>query len=68
MSTWRGDGAAIFRHACKLGCEEIISKQANFAVPVRPKRGTGSRSRARLPLTPRRSGRRTGTIGNPDAV
>ena len=24
-----GDGAAIFRHACKLGCEGIISKRAD---------------------------------------
>jgi bifunctional non-homologous end joining protein LigD len=24
-----GDGAMIFRHACKLGCEGIVSKRAN---------------------------------------
>ena len=25
-STWEGDGAAIFAHACKLGAEGIVSK------------------------------------------
>ena len=26
-----GDGAAIFAHACKLGCEGIVSKRADAA-------------------------------------
>ena len=38
------DGATVFRHACKLGLEGIVSKRLS-ATTNRAHRGTGSRSR-----------------------
>ena len=32
-----GDGAIIFRHACALGCEGIVSKRLGSAVSLRPR-------------------------------
>jgi hypothetical protein len=31
-----GDGGMIFRHACRLGCERIVSKRFGFALSIRP--------------------------------
>jgi ATP-dependent DNA ligase len=31
-----GDGAAIFAHACKLGCEGIVSKHREHPVSIGP--------------------------------
>jgi bifunctional non-homologous end joining protein LigD len=41
-----GDGDIVYRHACKLGCEGIVSKRsARPTAPADP--STGSRSRTR---------------------
>jgi hypothetical protein len=31
-----GDGEPIFRHACKLGLEGIVSKRKDSPLPLRP--------------------------------
>jgi hypothetical protein len=31
-----GDGEIVFRHACKLGLEGIVSKRKDFSLPLRP--------------------------------
>jgi bifunctional non-homologous end joining protein LigD len=33
-----GDGATIFQHACKLGCEGIVSKRAGSRYRPGPKK------------------------------
>ena len=33
-----GDGTEIFEHACKLGCEGIVSKRVGLALRLRPHR------------------------------
>jgi hypothetical protein len=30
------EGDVVFRHACKMGLEGIVSKRLGFALPVRP--------------------------------
>jgi hypothetical protein len=30
-----GDGESVFRHACKMGLEGIVSKRKDFALPLR---------------------------------
>ena len=42
-----GDGAAIFKHACELGCEGIVSKRLGSHYRSRDVSITGSRSRTR---------------------
>ena len=32
---FEGDGAIIYKHASQLGCEGIVSKTAQLAIPVR---------------------------------
>ncbi len=41
-----GDGEIVFKHACKLGCEGIVSKRLGRII-ARAVRSAGSRSRAR---------------------
>jgi hypothetical protein len=54
-----GDGAMIFEHACKLGCEGIVSKRADS--PYRSTgRGTGLRPSHRRRLRCRKSAPRIG--------
>ena len=31
-----GDGETVFRHACKLGLEGIVSKRKDSSLPLRP--------------------------------
>jgi bifunctional non-homologous end joining protein LigD len=31
-----GDGDIVYRYACKLGCEGIVSKRLGSTYPVRP--------------------------------
>jgi ATP-dependent DNA ligase len=55
-----GDGAIIFRHACTLGCEGIVSKRANsFYRSGRSRDWIKTKSPAALRRSG--SGRRTGT-------
>ena len=42
-----GDGAIIFKHVCKLGCEGIVSKRLGSPYRSGRSRGIGSRSRIR---------------------
>jgi bifunctional non-homologous end joining protein LigD len=57
-----GDGAAIFAHACKLGCEGIVSKRADSAyrsgpskvwlnAPVRDRTSIGAQVKIAAPTT-----------------
>ena len=34
--TYREDGLIIYKHACALGCEGIVSKRLGLAIPGRP--------------------------------
>jgi hypothetical protein len=36
MSHMEGDGETVFRHACKLDLEGIVSKRKDFSLPLWP--------------------------------
>jgi ATP-dependent DNA ligase len=38
---YAGDGDIVYRHACKLGCEGIVSKASWLALPLGPLDGLG---------------------------
>jgi hypothetical protein len=37
-SVYTADGAIIFKHACALGCEGIVSKRLGSSYPLGPNR------------------------------
>ena len=36
-ATFEEPGDVVFKHACALGCEGIVSKRLGLALPIRPK-------------------------------
>ena len=47
--TYEGDGSMIFEHACRFGCEGIVSKAAQVFLTAQVGLMTGSRLRTRRP-------------------